>query len=172
MQSPSIPQAEIDARIAGHIEELLELWWAEQGVSKPHDLELIASVIPLPRDQAIRVLDLCCGPGDVGRAIRHAYPNAHVDCVDRDPFLASICAAVNRRERVPGKLVVRDLEEDRWLDDLPGHYDVVATVNALHWFDAKRAGRLVEDVRGMLRDGGVFLLAEPVGTETPFLTGF
>src|SRR5262249_55630919 len=43
MQSPPISQAEIDARIHGHIDELLELWWAEQGASKTNDLELIAS---------------------------------------------------------------------------------------------------------------------------------
>ena len=68
-----ISQAEIEARISGHLDELLELWWAEQGVSKPRDLQLIASALPFPRGQAVRVLDLCCGPGDVGRAIRHEY---------------------------------------------------------------------------------------------------
>ena len=73
MQSPPISQAEIDARIHDHIDELLALWWAEQGASKTKDLELIASAIPFPRKQAIRALDLCCGPGDVGRAIRQVY---------------------------------------------------------------------------------------------------
>ena len=33
MQSPPISQAEIDARISPHIDELLALWWAEQGAS-------------------------------------------------------------------------------------------------------------------------------------------
>ena len=48
MQSPPISHAEIDARIHPHIDELLALWWAEQGASKPNDLALIASVIPFP----------------------------------------------------------------------------------------------------------------------------
>ena len=56
---------------------------------------------------------------------------------------------------------MRDLKDDGWLDELPGDYDVVATVNALHWFDAERAGQLIEDVHGTLRSGGLFLLAEP-----------
>jgi SAM-dependent methyltransferase len=172
MQSPPISQAEIDARIHPHIDELLTLWWAEQGASKPNDLALIASVIPFPRDQPIRVLDLCCGPGDVGRAIRKIYPNAHVDGIDRDPFFTSICRAVNQRKRIPGKLVVRDLQDDGWLDELSGDYDVVATVNALHWFDAERATQLIEDVYGTLRDGGVFLVAEPASAEGPFAAGF
>ena len=172
MQSPPISQFEIDARIHRHIDELLELWWAEQGASKPKDLELIAPAIPFPRGQAIRALDLCCGPGDVGRAIRQIYPKAHVDGIDRDPFLTSICRAVNQRGRMPGTLVVRDLKDDGWLDELPGNYDVVAAVNALHWFDAERAAQLVDDVHGTLRGGGLLLLAEPACPETPFVAGF
>jgi len=172
MQRPPITQAEIDVRVHPHIDELLELWWAEQGVSKTNDLRLIASAIPFPRSQAIRALDLCCGPGDVGRAIRHVYPNAEIDCIDRDPFLTSICRAVNQRDCIPGTLVLKDMADDGWLDQLRGEYDVVAAVNALHWFDTRRAAQLLEDVHGMLRGGGLFLLAEPACPETPFVAGF
>src|SRR5262249_35937215 len=172
MQSPPISQAEISARIDGHVDELLELWWAEQGASKTKDLQMIASAIPFPREQAIRALDLCCGPGDVGRAIRRVYPKAQIDCIDRDPFLTSICRAVNQRDRIPGTLVVRDLNDDGWLDQLPGNYDVVAAVNALHWFDAGGAAQLAEAVYGTLRRGGLFLLAEPACPESPFVAGF
>ena len=172
MQPPPISQAEIDARIHGHADELLKLWWAEQGASKPNDLDLMASAIPFPRTQAIRALDLCCGPGDVGRAIRQRYPNAHVDFIDRDPFLASICRAVNERASIPGTLVVKDLNDDDWFDQLRGDYDVVAAVNALHWFDAGRAAQVVADAHGMLQGGGLFLLAEPACPETPFAIGF
>ena len=49
LATSSISQAEIEARISGHLDELLELWWAEQGVSKPRDLQLIASALPFPR---------------------------------------------------------------------------------------------------------------------------
>ncbi len=171
MQPPPISQAEIAARISSHLDELLELWWAEQGDSKPKDLELIASAIPFPRDIAIRALDLCCGPGDVGRAIRQVFPTAHIDCIDRDPFLTSVCRAVNQRDHIPGRVVVRDLDDDGWLDELSGNYDVVATVNALHWFDARRAGQVTKEVHGALRHDGIFLLAEPASPETPFAAG-
>src|SRR5262249_34002261 len=144
-----------------HIDELLELWWAEQGASKIKDLQLIAAAIPFSRSQPICALDLCCGPGDVGRAIRQVYPEARIDGTDRDPFLTSICRAVNQRDGIPGTLVVQDLNDDGSLDQLPGNYDVVAAVNALHWFDAQRATRLVEGVHRTLRGGGVFFLAEP-----------
>jgi SAM-dependent methyltransferase len=172
MQSLPISQAEIDARIGGHIDELLELWRVEQGATKPRDLELMALALPFPRDRVIRALDLCCGPGDVGRAIRRVYANAHIDCIDRDPFLAAVCKAANLREGIPGRLVVTDLEADGWLGELAGDYDVVAIVNALHWFGERRAQQLLEDVHGSLQVGGVFLLAEPACPERPFAAGF
>jgi SAM-dependent methyltransferase len=172
MQAPPITQAEIEARISSHLDELLQLWWAEQGAEKTRDLALMASVLPFPRGHAIRVLDLCCGPGDVGRAIRRGYAKAEIDCVDRDPFLTSICKGVNRREQIPGKVLVRDLEDDGWQRDLTAGYDVVATANALHWFDTSRALELAKDIQRLLRPGGVFLFAEPVKTEDAFAPGF
>ena len=172
MQLPPISQAEIETRIGGHLDELLELWWTEQGTSKPRDLRLLASALPFPRDQAVRVLDLCCGPGDAGRAIRNEYLNAQVDCVDRDLFLASICAGVNRRDQVPGKMVIADLTNYGWQADLPSSYDVVVTVNALHWFEVARAEELMREIHALLRNGGVFLLAEPAAPEVPFAVGF
>jgi SAM-dependent methyltransferase len=172
MQSPPIGQAEIEARIEGYLDELLRLWWAEQGAAKARELELMASSLPFPREHAIRILDLCCGPGDVGRAIRREYRNAQIDCVDRDPFLTAICRAVNRRERIPGEIIVYDLEDREWTSGLSKAYDVVATANALHWFDTATAERLLKDVGGLLRCGGVFLLAEPVWPEAPFAAGF
>ena len=93
-------------------------------------------------------------------------------CIDRDPFLTSICRAVNQRDRMPRTLVVRDLNDAGWIDEFPGHYDVVAAVNALHWFDAPRAAQLVEEVHGTLRSRGLFLLVEPARPETPFVAGF
>ena len=172
MQSPPISQAEISERISDHIDELLQLWWAEQGASKPNDLELIASTIPFARGDAIRALDLCCGPGDVGRAIRRLYPHAVIDGIDRDPFLASICKEANRRSAVPGKIVVKDLHDVDWRRALEEPYDVVATVNALHWFTRTRATEVIAGVHAMLRARGVFLLAEPVNCEEPFAAGF
>lgn len=172
MQSPPISQAEIEARISDHLDELLELWQAEQGSSKPRDLELMASIIPAPRGEAVRVLDLCCGPGDAGRAIRRIYPKAQIDCIDRDPFLTAICKGINRRDGIPGRIIVQDLRDAVWPDELSASYDIVAVVNALHWFEAARAEQLLGEVHVALRCGGVFLLAEPACPEKPFAAGF
>jgi SAM-dependent methyltransferase len=151
-----------------NLDELLRLWWAEQGSAKKRDLELIATALPFSPQRGLRVLDLCCGPGDVGRAIRSRFPKSRIDCVDRDLFLISICIGVNRREGISGRTFVRDLRSELWLRGLSREYDVVATANALHWFDARRAAGLFGEVFQHLRPGGVFLFAEPACVEKRF----
>ena len=174
MQQPPIDQSEIDARIEDHVEELLHLWQAEQGgATKDRDLRIVSSSIPFPRDRALRTLDLCCGPGDLGRAIWHNYPNAQIDYVDRDPLLLSICRGFNARAGVPGTYRQLDLDHESWCEGLRArHYDVVAIANAVHWLGAIRAKTVFGDIHRLLDDGGTLLFAEPVSPAVPFAPGF
>jgi SAM-dependent methyltransferase len=174
MQQPPIDQSEIDARIEDHVEELLHLWWAEQGgATKDRDLQIVSSSIPFPRDRALRTADLCCGPGDLGRAIRKNYPNARIDFVDRDPLLLSICRGFNGRAGMPGTYRQLDLDDESWYRGLPAHsYDVIATANAFHWLSAIRAEAVFGDVHRLLGDGGTLFFAEPARPEAPFAPGF
>jgi SAM-dependent methyltransferase len=167
-------QSEIDARIKDHVEELLHLWWAEQGGAiKDRDLQIVSCSIPFPRNRALRALDLCCGPGDVGRAIRQSYPNAQIDFVDHDPLLVSICRGFNGRSGVPGTYRQLDLNDESWCVGLPASdYDVVAVANALHWLSATRAEAVFLDIYRLLDDGGTLVFAEPVSPEAPFAPGF
>lgn len=174
MQQPAIDQSELDARIKDHVEELLHLWWAEQGgAAKDRDLQIVSSSIPFPRDRALRAVDLCCGPGDLGRAIRQNYPNSQIDFVDRDPLLLSICRGFNGQAGTPGIYRQLDLNDESWFQDLrPGHYDVIAAVNAIHWLSAARAEAVFGDIHRLLGDGGTFFFAEPATAEALFAPGF
>jgi SAM-dependent methyltransferase len=174
MHQPPIDQSEIDARIRDHVEELLHLWWAEQGgPTKDRDLQIVSSSIPFPRDRALRTVDLCCGPGDLGRAIRQNYPNAQIDFVDRDPLLLSICSGFNRRAHIAGTYRQVDLNDESWCHGLrTRHYDVIAAANAIHWLSASRAEAVFGDIHGLLDDGGTLFFAEPAGPELPFAPGF
>lgn len=169
----SLTQSQIEKKLTKEaLDELLPLWWAEQGAEKRRDLALMAAAIPFPHGAALRVLDLCCGPGDLGRAIRARYPNSQIDCLDRDVFLISMCIGTNRREGVPGRHFVRDLWDTNWHDGLEPEYDVIATANALHWLDAGRVAQVSQDVFRLLRPAGVFLFAEPACAEKTFAAGF
>jgi SAM-dependent methyltransferase len=110
---------------------------------------------------------MCCDPGDVGRSIWGRYRNSRIDGVDRDVFLISICNGVNRREGVSAENFLRDLWNTDWHNGLRHDYDVVATANALHWFDAPRLVELFNDIFRLLRPGGVFLFVEPACAERP-----
>ncbi len=173
MSNPPLTQSQIEEKLSNeNLDELLHLWWAEQGAEKKRDLELLAAALPVPPEQGLRVLDLCCGPGDVGRTIRSRFPNSRIDCVDRDLFLISICKKVNLREGVAGQTFVRDLWKTDWHSGLFRDYDVVAIANALHWFDAQRVKELFADVLRLLRSGGIFVFVEPACAEKAFAKGF
>src|SRR5437773_1350170 len=108
--TPPLTETQIAEKLSSeNLDELLQLWRTEQGVGKRRDLELMAAALPFQTDANLRVLDMCCGPGDVGRSIWDRYRNARIDCVDRDVFLISICDGINRREGVSAENFVRDL---------------------------------------------------------------
>jgi SAM-dependent methyltransferase len=168
-----LTQTEVEAKLRGEdLNTWLQLWQAEQGPAKLSSLQLMAAAIPFPDDKSLRVLDLCCGPGDAGRAAYTRFPNARIDFVDRDVFFASLCSAVNRRDGVPGQTLVRDLLTPDWRRDLSGDYDAVVVANALHWFSLPRAATLFAEIFGLLRGGGAFLFMEPSGPEPAFASGF
>ena len=171
--TPPLTETQIAKKLSSaNLDELLQLWWMEQGVAKRRDLELMAAALPFPTHSNLRVLDMCCGPGDVGRGIWGRYRNSRIDCVDRDVFLISICNGINRREGVSAENFVRDLWNTDWHSGLRHDYDVVATANALHWFDASRLVELFNDIFWLLRPGGVFLFVEPACAEKTFAAGF
>lgn len=168
-----LTQGQIEEKLGvEELAELLELWWAEQGAEKRRDLDLMASAIPFPRDATLRVLDLGCGPGDVGRAIHARYPRSQIDCIDRDIFLISMCIGINRRDGLVARHFVRDLWEPDWHRGLEAGYDVVAIANALHWLDARRVSEIFQDVFRLLRADGVFVFVEPARNEDIFAAGF
>ena len=170
---PKLTQAEIAGKIRGEdLDEWLELWRTEQGPAKPGSLELMAAVIPIPAGKSLHVLDLCCGTGDAGRVISSRFPNARIDFVDRDLFFISLCSAVNQRDGIYGRTLVRDLLDPEWRRGLENDYDVVAAANCLHWFGMDEAAQLFADILELLRSGGSFLFLEPVGNEAPFASGF
>ena len=167
MANPQLSQIQIEEKLQGeNLEEWEQLWRASQGGTA--NWELIAAALPFPESSELSVLDLCCGPGDIGRVISQRFGKARVHCVDRDPFLLSLCAALNRTAGISTRTFVRDMWSADWCEGLSHDYDVVATAAALHWFDVRSLSELFSDVFGLLRSGGVFLFAEPASPQPRF----
>ena len=166
---PKLPlsQNQIDEKLRGeNLTEWDQLWRASQGGTS--NWELITAALPFDESKELSVLDLCCGPGDLGRYISKRFQKARVNCVDRDPFLLSLCAALNRKSGIMTQTFVRDMWSAEWCDGLSRDYHVVATAAALHWFDIRRLSELFCDIFGLLRSGGVFLFAEPASPQPRF----
>ncbi len=110
---------------------------------------------------ARRILDLRCGAGDLGRTLGLLEPSSHVDFVDPDPFNLAVCARINRRRRVRGRLILSDLWDWDWARELVPGYDVIAVADGLRHLDPERAGEVVAEAVTLLAPGGQLLLSEP-----------
>jgi SAM-dependent methyltransferase len=108
-----------------------------------------------------RILDLRCGPGDLGRTLGLLEPGSEVDFVDPDPFSLAVCARINRRRRVRGRLIQSDPWDWDWADSLEPGYDVVAMADGLRHLDPERAAEVVSELASLLAPGGQLLLCEP-----------
>jgi len=155
------------------LEEWLRLWCSSQGgTPRNRRFELMSAVLPFDPSQEIRVLDMCCGPGDLGRFIQRSFSRARIDCVDRDRFLLALCVELNRRRGITTRVFERDGWDPDWRLGLDQPYHVIAAATALHWFDVARLTALFCDFYDLLRPRGAFVFAEPAAPEPEFAPGF
>ena len=144
------------------LERLLYLWRSSQGgPTRAERFSLMGRIVADHSPGSPCILDLFCGPGDVGRALAEHCDAARVVCADRDPFLLAMCTATNRRRRIQSKEHLRDAWDDEWHHGVGQQFDVVASATALHWLDVDRLLHVARDVLHLLRPGGLFVFNEP-----------
>lgn len=145
------------------LDDWLARWRDMQGAEdRARHLTCVASMIPFEPTQAIDVLDLCAGPGDLGRTVRARFPNARVDFADRDPFLLGLCRAVEAREGASSRMLRADLWDPTWHRAARTRYHAITLANALHWLSDARLDALFRELRERLVPGGVFAFLEPM----------
>jgi hypothetical protein len=109
------------------LDELLSSWLASQGGSV-RDAQFCTMVESWPWEASVhKVLDLFCGPGDLGRTFARRFPLARIDCLDRDPFLLALCTAVNESEGVNARAYLRDGRDSDWHQPLAADFDPPGT---------------------------------------------
>jgi len=104
--------------------------------------------------EARAILELGVGTGETAAAVLAVHPAARLVGIDEsEPMLA------RARARFPGA----DLRVQRLEEPLPeGSYDLVVSALAVHHLDAAGKADLFRRVRGRLRPGGRFVLADVV----------
>ncbi|HEX5493665.1 MAG TPA: methyltransferase domain-containing protein [Mycobacteriales bacterium] len=127
-----------------------ELYAANTAHHRRHD-DLVLSGLAVP--QHGRMLDLCCGVGDLTAALAALVPNGMVLGVDAAQDMVD---TANRRVTMPNVAFTRALAQR--LDEVtdPGAFDAVVSVAGLHWIPAADQPRVLAAVARTLRPGGVF----------------
>ncbi len=126
--------------------------------------KIVESWIPQPR----RILDLGCGDGILGLALRERFPAAELTLADFSPGMLE--AAGQKTAGMPGvQLVQADFSGPAWLASLPAgqDWDVVVSGLAIHHQPDRRKRQLYAEIWDLLAPGGVFLNLEHVSSATP-----
>jgi tRNA (cmo5U34)-methyltransferase len=115
--------------------------------------ELVASAAPR------RVVELCCGGGELARLLLERLPEARLLALDGSPTMLA-----QTRETCAvhaGRLELRqfDLAADDWRGLQPAP-DAICSSLAVHHLDGPQKQELFSDLHRALRPGGVFVLAD------------
>jgi SAM-dependent methyltransferase len=110
----------------------------------------------LRADPPARVADVACGTGWSSIAMARAYPKVTVDGFDLDPDVIAVAGENARDAGLAGR--VRFAVLDAASPDLPGRYDLVTILEALH--DMTRPVDALRAARAMLAEGGSVVIAD------------
>ena len=116
------------------------------------------------------ILDLGCGPGEIGERFLARFPEASWTGIDEAPEMLERARA--RFEPHAGRthLLQSPLQAD-WNEQAPGPFDLAVAVQTVHHLEPDEKRGLFARVLSVLRPGGLFLMSEPVQLDAPQLFG-
>lgn len=119
---------------------------------------LDAAIERMPDSDALRILDLGCGAGDLLLKLRQKRPHASLTGIDISPF--NIQTALARVEAEPGSSDGLTFETVDYLQSRNGTFDVILAESVLHLIagdDGELAAKLAAD----LSPGGLLVATMP-----------
>lgn len=134
---------------------------------RERQVQIVAERVVAAEGSVRRVLDLCCGEGQLTAALLRGAPEATVHACD-----ASETMLARARERAGGnahRLSTRRfrLEDEDWRS-VEEPFDAVVSSLAIHHLDGPGKRRLFADIARMLRPGGVLVVADLVEPAAAF----
>jgi tRNA (cmo5U34)-methyltransferase len=120
-----------------------------------------------------RILDLGAGTGETSRAVLEQHPTASLVLLDENPGMLAVAMNALGDERIE-QTVVGDL-----LGPLPdGPFDLIVSALAIHHVEGAAKHELFVRIRGLLHEGGRFVMADlvvpgdPAEAVTPLSEGY
>jgi len=154
-------------------EEDSALFIAEGDVFVPERLlqiRTICDAIPVPAGE-YKILELCCGEGLLSLALLERFPELQMHAFDGSELMLEStrksCAAYSDRLTTHRF----DIHEDIWRKT-KWQADAIVSSLAIHHLDGSEKQRLYRDLIGMLKPGGVIVIADlmaPTRAEGQFL---
>jgi tRNA (cmo5U34)-methyltransferase len=136
-------------------------WFVENAETviprRREQLELLAELIPSPRDADIAVLDLGAGFGSVTEQILTRYVKASVTCVDGSAEMVRIARERMAKYGARVRFCHADLADAAWRRAVDGSFEAAVSAIAIHHLSDERKRALYREVYELLRPGGVFL---------------
>ena len=126
--------------------------------------EIMVQLLRETQGSIRRILDLGCGTGSLMLEMLKAFPDAKVFGIDFDPTLLPLA-----RKRLGSSgnrvhIILDDLRQPNWLEQIPEPIDAVVSATALHWMHPDELINLYGQLAKILRPGGIFLNADHVGS--------
>lgn len=115
----------------------------------------------------IRVIDLGCGDGILGRMLLNRFPNAQVTFVDfSEPMLAKVLEKVGESENI--QVIKADFTSPSWGLNLTENasFDLIVSGFAIHHQIDERKKELYAEIFNLLKTNGVFLNLDQVRSRT------
>lgn len=113
----------------------------------------------IPLGDAHRVLDIGCGPGNSTRVLQTRFPRAEILGID------SSAEMVEAARKAHADLRFEVLDAGSRLGDLTPGFDVVFSNACIQWIPDHP--RLLREMLGLLRPGGVLAVQTPMNYEEP-----
>src|SRR5437867_4970580 len=123
---------------------------------------LMLGLIPFGRQEALRVLDLGCGPGLMAARLLTEFPRSELTVFDLTAEMIEAC-----RVRLGQHDRIRYLVGDFRSDDFGRGYDFVVASLSLHHLELSERLRFFKRVHDALKPGGYLVAAEIIVDESP-----
>ena len=143
-------------------------WFVENAETviprRREQLNLLAELLPWPRDAELVVLDLGAGFGAATEQILARYVKASVTCVDGSAEMVRIARERLAKYGARVRVCHADLAEPVWQRAVNAPFDAAVSAVAIHHLSDERKRALYREVYALLRLGGVFLNNDIVAT--------
>lgn len=122
--------------------------------------QTVVFMLPHPREQAIRVLDLGAGYGALAATVLADRPNARAVCYDNSEEMIRL--GRERTAQFAGRIefIHGALDAPDWKERVAGPFDAVISARALHHLTHEQRRRLFREAHDLILPGGCLINAD------------